>query len=323
MSGNYYNEWDKKTARWLRNLIADGLIPAGDVDERSISDVQTEDLRGYTQCHFFAGIGGWPYALQIAGWPADRPVWTGSCPCQPFSVAGRGAGTRDARHLWPDMFRLVRAARPAVVLGEQVAGSAGYGWFDGVSADLEGSGYACRAVNIPACAVNAPHIRNRLYWCAVADTNVVRGLQPQGGIRNERGRATNGDDGRVEHAPGLGWREGRSEPVVRSGRDAAPRTDAHSSVEHAHHERREEQRGAEPIRAEQRGAERADGGGQWDDYAIIACHDGKTRRAQSAIPLLVDGFSGRVAAWRGLGNAIVPPLAAEVIRALMECDECP
>lgn len=118
---NYHNEFDKNAAAWTRQLIADGLIPPGEVDERSITDVTPNDLRGYTQCHFFGGISGWSLALQLAGWPADRPVWTGSCPCQPFSVAGKGKGTADERHLWPHLFRLIRECRPPVVFGEQVA----------------------------------------------------------------------------------------------------------------------------------------------------------------------------------------------------------
>ena len=85
---NYYNEHDAKAAAWMRELIKEGLIADGDVDERSIVDVQPGDLAGYTQCHWFAGIGGWSLALRLAGWPDDRPVWTGSCPCQPFSSAG-------------------------------------------------------------------------------------------------------------------------------------------------------------------------------------------------------------------------------------------
>jgi len=105
---NYYNEFDPQAAQWLRNLISAGLIPPGDVDERSIEDVTPNELLGYTQCHFFAGIGGWPLALALAGWPVDKPVWTGSCPCQPFSAAGRGDGFADQRHLWPAWFHLIR-----------------------------------------------------------------------------------------------------------------------------------------------------------------------------------------------------------------------
>jgi DNA (cytosine-5)-methyltransferase 1 len=167
----FYNEIDPYAAAWLRNLIKAGLIPDGEVSTHSIVDLRPSDLSGFDQCHFFAGIGGWSQALRLAGWAPDRPVWTGSCPCQPFSVAGKGAGTDDPRHLWPHFHRLIQACRPPVVLGEQVAGKAGYGWFDGVRADLEATGYAGRAVDIPALAVNAPHIRQRLYWVALDMAN--------------------------------------------------------------------------------------------------------------------------------------------------------
>lgn len=170
MTRAYYNEIDPAAAHILRAMIDADVIAPGDVDTRSIKEVMPDDVRGYTQCHFFAGGGLWSVAARLAGWPDDRPLWTGSCPCQPFSAAGKGLGTDDPRHLWPDFHRLIRACRPAVVMGEQVAGKAGYGWFDGVRSDLEGEGYSSRAVDFPACSVDAPHQRNRLYWIAVEHT---------------------------------------------------------------------------------------------------------------------------------------------------------
>ena len=138
----YYNEIDPFAAQWLRNLIAGGHIAPGDVDERSIQDVHPDDLKPFTQCHFFAGIGVWSLALRRAGWPDDRPVWTGSCPCQPFSSAGQGAGFDDERHLWPDFHWLIQERRPAVVFGEQVASKDAEPWLDLVQADLEAMAYA-------------------------------------------------------------------------------------------------------------------------------------------------------------------------------------
>ena len=144
----YYNEFEPYAAEWLRNLIKQGLIADGEVDERSIVDVQPDDLRGFRQCHFFAGIAGWSYALRLAGWPDDRPVWTGSCPCQPFSAAGKGKGVNDERHLWPEFHRLISECRPPVVFGEQVASKDGLAWLDTVQSEMEASGYAIGAADL-------------------------------------------------------------------------------------------------------------------------------------------------------------------------------
>lgn len=237
----YYNEIDPAAAHVLRHLISLGVIAPGEVDTRSIKDVHPDDLKGFTQCHFFAGGGLWSVAARLAGWPDDRPLWTGSCPCQPFSVAGKGAGADDPRHLWPDFFRLIRAARPSTVLGEQVAGTAGYGWFDGVAADLEGEGFAARTVDIPACAVDAPHIRQRLYWAAVANSagagrdaasfagirGQAQGERPRDG-QSQRSYGTHGCD--LDHGAGIGWGEGRPEYGLRSWRGTAASADAQESL---------------------------------------------------------------------------------------------
>src|SRR6201996_3224153 len=133
----YYNENDPFAAAWLEALIADGLIAPGVVDRRSIVDVKPEDLEGYGQCHFFAGIGGWSYALRLAGVPDEEPVWTASCPCQPLSSSGLRKGHADERHLWPAFYGLVTQCQAPITFGEQVASKDGREWFAGIRADLE------------------------------------------------------------------------------------------------------------------------------------------------------------------------------------------
>lgn len=184
----YYNEIDPYAAQWLRNLIDAGHIAPGVVDERSIHDVKPAELKGYTQCHFFAGLGGWSYALRRAGWADDRPVWTGSCPCQPFSSAGLAGGFTDERHLWPFFHFLIEECGPGVVFGEQVASKDGLAWLDLVQTDLEGAGYAFGAVDLCAAGVGAPHIRQRSWFVAE----------------------------RLEHPKSDGWDERRAEPDGRS-----------------------------------------------------------------------------------------------------------
>ncbi|WP_343297356.1 DNA cytosine methyltransferase [Raoultella planticola] len=168
----YYNEIDPFAAQWLRNLIAGGHIAPGEVDERSIEDVAPDDLRGFTQCHFFAGIGVWSHSLRLAGWHDDRPVWSGSCPCQPFSAAGKGDGFADERNLWPHFFHLISELRPQHVFSEQVAAGNANAWFDLVQADLEGMGYAFGLVPFTSAGIGAPHIRERAYWVANANYGI-------------------------------------------------------------------------------------------------------------------------------------------------------
>jgi DNA (cytosine-5)-methyltransferase 1 len=138
----YYNEIDGYCAEWLRRLIAAGEIAPGEVDERSITEVSPDDLKGFTQCHFFAGLGGWSYAMRLAGWSDQDPGWTGSCPCQPLSITGQQQGHTDERHLWPAFHRLIAQRRPPIVFGEQVASGLGREWTAAVRHDLEEDGYA-------------------------------------------------------------------------------------------------------------------------------------------------------------------------------------
>lgn len=178
---------DPYAAQWLRNLISAGHIAPGIVDERDIRDLTPADLAGFTQCHFFAGIGVWSLALRRAGWRDDWPVWTGSCPCQPFSAAGLRAGFDDERHLWPAWFHLITLCRPPILFGEQVANA--LGWLDLVSADLENEGYAFGAADLCAAGFGGAHVRQRLYFFGVGHA-IVPGLE---------GHAGNGHGG---HQPG-------------------------------------------------------------------------------------------------------------------------
>ena len=336
---SYYNDSDPFCADWLRNLIDAGEIPPGDVDERSITDVTAADLDGYAQCHLFAGIAGWPLALRLAGVPPTTPVWTGSCPCQPFSSAGKGLGEKDPRHLWPDFFRLIRECRPPTVLGEQVSAAIKHGWLDRVFADLEGEAYACGAAVLPACSVSAPHIRQRLFWVADAvdtdwrrqsesrpetyapsgrcdSSNRLADTERNGGRINEQERGPEGrtaDRGtgagtdRLGIANGTGsfaWRESASSNRHRHSAIATgSRTDRLGDANGSQSPLGEVQ----SARQERQAATGAGG----HDYAIVYCRDGKSRRipdAQSGILPLAHGIP------RDLGRRF-PQLARMVASA--------
>jgi len=315
----YYNEIDPFAAAWLRNLIKEKLIPDGDVDERSIADVQPVDLKDYAQCHFFAGIGGWAYALQLARWPDDEPVWTGSCPCQPFSVAGKGKGTADERHLWPEFHRLIRERRPPIVFGEQVASRAGREWLSGVLLDLEGVGYAGAGADLCAAGVGAPHMRQRLYWVGMANADSTERRAVSEGRRHDDDRPNAGREeaasrhqfhraGDMVDAEGIGRGEGRTEYELRSGRPAiasAGCVDMADADDAGRQGRAILPECADEFSPWSRGVE-------WRRGA-----DGKERRVKSGVRLLVDGAPNRVGRLRGYGNAIVPQVAATFIRACL------
>ena len=348
----YYNEFEPYAAQWLRNLIDSKLIADGDVDDRSIRDVAPGDLKGYTQCHFFAGIGVWSYALRLAGWPDDRPVWTGSCPCQPFSAAGKGAGFADERHLWPEFHRLIAECRPPVVFGEQVASKDGLNWLDTVQSDMEASGYAIGATDLCAASVGAPHIRQRLWFVGerLADADSARheghGLQPihGGGERREQvGGATRSSatvrlaDASNDGSQGRIWGGPNEERQALDG--STGRNGANCGLEHASslgRERRQtsapghdddgpapgRQEGehgtglASPHRLRQDGARPTNG--QWRDADWLFCRDGKWRPVEPGTFPLAHGAPARVGRLRAYGNAIVPQAAAEVIGAYLD-----
>ena len=344
MGWAYYNEIDDHAAQWLRNLIARGLIAPGEVDQRSIEDVRPDELAGFVQCHFFAGIGVWSYALRRVGWPDDRPVWTGSCPCQPFSAAGKGEGFADERHLWPAWHWLINQCRPATLLGEQVASGNADPWLDLVQADLEAMDYAFGCVPFPAASVGAPHIRDRNYWVAYATQQQWDGSR----VRGTRGRIEYPDCGTVGGmGDGIGTRleghGGHGHHGHEPGRDGADATRSVATasnpggVADLHSDGRDQGRECQPAtghdgpvrncatRIERPGPTN----GFWRDADWLGCRDGKWRPVEPGSFPLVDGsafrldsggaFEGksRQGLLKGFGNAIVAPQATEFIRAVM------
>ncbi|BAQ89056.1 putative DNA methylase [uncultured Mediterranean phage uvMED] len=223
---NYYNENNKYASQWLKNLVREKLIPEGKVDDRGIEDVQPEDLKGFNQCHFFAGIGGWAYALQLAGWDSNRPVWTGSCPCQSFSIAGQRKGASDERHLWPAWFRLIRESKPATIFGEQVVGAISFGWLDAVATDLEACDYRFASAVLSGYTVGAYHKRQRL-WFVADTTNDGRSksqsdTQSRGIKRSEEeGRLfeSKGERSHVANSDNSGW-HGRGSEAQQERKEA-------------------------------------------------------------------------------------------------------
>ena len=320
----YYNDNDPKVAAWLSQLVATGQLPQGIIHASPIQEITPSEVAKHTQCHFFAGIGGWPLALRLAGWPDDVPVWTGSCPCQPFSTAGKGRGYADERHLWPIFFKLVAECRPPVVVGEQVASAAGRGWLAAVRADLEELGYAVGAADLCAAGVGAPHIRQRLYWGAVgvADHHGV-GLGPWArGPRDASGRA---DPDGLRSDGGVGDADGKRrhelDPLLRpasSGRDARAVPQAPGAgrrLVESDHPRLE---GRAPAGSGGHGrAPRSPGLDAWRDHGWVECADGRSRPTAPLARRVDDGVPGRVGLLRGFGNAIVPQVAAVFIRAVM------
>jgi DNA (cytosine-5)-methyltransferase 1 len=333
----YYNEFSSHQAQWLRNLANAGEITPGDVDERDIRDVLPIELLGYRRCHFFAGVGAWDHALALAGWPVDRPVWSGSCPCQSFSQAGRRKGFADERHLWPALLHLIGQRRPAVVFGEQVASKDGLAWLDLVQADLEGADYACGPLDICAAGFGAPHIRQRLYWVADSHYAGLEGRRQSGReCAVERAAGPGGVAGGLGHAERLGAgrdagasAEAEGGPSVRAERDDARPPSAVGRMA----DREGGNAGAEGLQrsgqhglvAQDAGARDGLGGpgqvnGRWRAADWLLCRDGKWRPVEPGTFPLAHGAPARVGRLRAYGNAIVAEEAAEFIGAYLTID---
>lgn len=341
---NYYNEWDKGAAAWLRELIKHGHIPFGVVDERSITEVKPEDLDGFTQCHFFAGIGGWPLALRLAGISEETPIWTGSPPCQPFSAAGKQLGQFDPRHLAPVFLDLISECRPPVLFGEQVAPAIAKSWMCDLQTHLEGEDYAVGFAVLPACSVGAPHKRDRLFFGAY---NLAESLRTEWhGERLQRpGESYKaqecwtptestgcGDSDELAYTDSKRLQRERrvSDSQGREGQNIRPTglldgTGAKSGLGDADGSEfasRQLQRGGNKKRSEQSAQSMLPRGADphlcfWADADWLGCRDGKFRPVEPGTFPLANGIPARVGRLRGYGNAIVPQVAAEFVQAFM------
>lgn len=337
----YYNEFDPKAAAWLRQLIKNGDITQGEVDERSITEVKSGDLRGFDRVHFFAGIGTWDYCLNQAGW-GNKPIWTASLPCQPFSAAGKGLGKADERHLLPHFINIVRECKPSTILGEQVAAAIGHGWLDDLYTEMEACDYAIGSAVIGAHSVGAPHIRQRLYW--VANSNNER---LQGRSRTERadqfaarqdglvGGLANSESERIGRTRGESDCASRTSEVSggHENRESVESNSGSAVKRMVHSDESRPQQGIETAEAERYGNTFEPASG----FEWIYCRDNKHRPIKPGIQPLVDGVArgmvyssdpsaqidpnktaeARAMRLKGYGNAIQTQTAIAFITAFM------
>ena len=210
---------------------------------------------------------------ELRGEPSvTTDIVTAGFPCQPFSVAGKRAGQQDDRYLWPETLRFIQEDRPRWFIGENVPGIINLA-LDDVLASLESAGYTAETFIIPACAVNAPHRRNRIWIVANAKSAKCEFSR---NTWERRAGLANGDchvervisDAESEQAGGLFER--RFPANISASRDWTRQTEAWAT--------------------------------------------------QPGICGVADGVSHRVDRLRGLGNAIVPHVAAVLMAAIKEVD---
>lgn len=222
----------------------------------------------------------------------------GGYPCQPFSHAGKQRGSEDPRHLWPEMRRVIGEVRPAWVVAENVVGHVALG-LDQVLADLETDGYAGRAIVIPAAAVDAPHIRQRV-WIMARDRDRDRESVGAFDAKVER---VSGDlaDAECEGLEGYAGDEGAAE-----GRSGSQRGPVAS---------RRVPRGIGPLLPDD-GLRRSEG-----------ARASERRRPQPArwlpepgVGRVANGIPRRMDRLRALGNAVVPQIPEMIGRAILEAE---
>lgn len=347
-----FNDFEEFCCHWMHNLFCSDS-PGFFTDNTPIQEISPQELGHFKRVHLFAGIGGWEYALRLAGWPEDWPVWTGSCPCQPFSGAGKGKGIEDERHLWPEMFRLIKECKPPVIFGEQVASPAGIEWMQSVQTDLEGEGYEVGQLDLCAAGFGAPHIRQRIFWVAYCLGEGLERLRWDGNRSDKSRRVQEDEAGSAAESCSNGWLDdthGQHFPATRNEK-GIENTGRASTFE-----RVADKSG---IRCGESGSDKPNDGGNgasgncsdrwtyptqgfWSDPDWLFCRDGKWRPVEpGTFPLAhgvprdlvklcpwisrVDDRSARAfrnGSISGYGNAIVPQVAAWFIKQVMEWINC-
>ena len=225
---------------------------------------------------------------------------TGGYPCQPFSQAGKRRGEEDDRHLWPEMFRVIREARPDWVLAENVAGHVSMG-LDDVLDDLEGEGYTTQSIVIPACAKDAKHRRDRVW--IVANSNSGFSKREDKGIFTGRNSADNGSK-YVANSNSTRFRE-QWRPESIQSEFTSPQCDGRTLAD---------------ADGSRKAPSRDVGRMGWKSESIenIGNDDFERWLPEPDVGRVAHGIPSRVDRLRGLGNAIVPQVAYEIMKGIYD-----
>ena len=217
-----YNDNERYPCEILDKHIAAGELPEGDIYFGDIESIYNSTFENYTSWHLFAGIGGIPYGLRLGGWHDEWPILTAGFPCQPVSNAGKKLAQADPRWLWPEVVRVLRVVRPAVILLENTPGLLSRGMGD-VLRDLAESGYDAKWRVLSAADVGAPHLRERVWIVAYPisqrhakkwnarqrqHTEIVRGGGSMANPENEGNVRRVGTHGQDESIAGGGYHDG-------------------------------------------------------------------------------------------------------------------
>ena len=240
--------------------------------------------------------------------PTRPDVICGGFPCQPFSQAGKQQAQDDARHLWPEMFRLIRECRPTWVVGENVAGLIRLG-LDEVLTDLESEGYSTRTFNIPACSVGAPHLRQRLWIVAHSDSE----SEPDGSFDGNARQRQLG----FEFVADSECKRERGRRISRFRKDNSKNEEGLSVQS-----RRLGKTVADPDRDDRgRGRSTKSSGrkSRMEHWSGGECNRSEEWwEVEPDVGRLVDGLPNRVPQLRALGNSIVPQIAQKIAQAIKE-----